>query len=57
MITGILQSKDILRHPFIVISTYGIRRFFRLLVMALSNRPHKFIEEVTIVGQRPNRPH
>jgi hypothetical protein len=46
MILGVIRTRDILMHPWIIISMRGIRGFFKLLFKALSRKPHYFINQI-----------
>lgn len=46
MLIGVIKTKDILRHPFTIISMKGFGGFFKLLFKALSRKPHLFINSI-----------
>ncbi len=46
MITGVIKTKDVLLHPWTIISMKGFRGFCKLLVRAMSRKPYQFIQMV-----------
>ncbi len=46
MIYGLITTKDVLRHPAMIVRGYGLRRFFRCLYAITSRRRTTFLEVV-----------
>lgn len=46
MIVGVIKTRDILLHPWTIISMRGILGFFKLLIKAISRRPYCFINSI-----------
>jgi hypothetical protein len=48
MLVGVRTGRDLIRHPILIIRSYGWRVFLRAVVLALSWRQHTFTELTTI---------
>jgi len=51
MIVGVIKTKDLVLHPFGVISVYGLKGFLRLLKCAFSRRKYQFIDFLELTGR------
>ena len=50
MYEGIIKTRDILLHPFPLISMRGLMGYFKLLVRALSRRRYRMVDHLEKTG-------
>ena len=46
MFVGVVKTKDVLLHPWIMITMRGFRGFLKLVVRALSSKQYSFINNI-----------